>query len=261
MAWLVRSVNFLTQLSSLAMCGCEIWSTDASTTIFWGEECAEKTAWQKKCCTQGKKILSRSISPRNIKLWSTVCAHSINCSSNIHACIHIIMSKITCRNSEAMWNFCTQSVTFVFIWHWWIPFLCRISLKICLFLDRIHIHSFFHYWRRLARTYLTHILLQLIPSKAAVFFISDENLGWLPISLLLIISFSFDPDYDYSVRCTHLFISFACWDGLFWRLHRLMHIKKNWLQEASWSLERAHTWLLHFLCMSASLASPAPPLC
>lgn len=52
-----------------------------------------------------------------------------------------------------------------------------------------------------------HILLQLISSKAAVFFISDENSGWVPISLLLIISLSFDLDYDCSVRHSHLFIA------------------------------------------------------
>lgn len=84
-----------------------------------------------------------------------------------------------------------------------------------------------YYWICLTQTYLMHILLQLIPSKAAVFFISDENLGWLPISLLVIISIFFDLDYDCSVRHTHLFISFAQWDGLFWRLHRLMHIKNG----------------------------------
>lgn len=111
-----------------------------------------------------------------------------------------------------------------------------------------------YYWICLTQTYLMHILLQLIPSKAAVFFISDENLGWLPISLLVIISIFFDLDYDCSVRHTHLFISFAQWDGLFWRLHRLMHIKNG-------SRIRVHTWLLHFLCMYASLASPATPRC
>lgn len=67
----------------------------------------------------------------------------------------------------------------------------------------------------LNRTIFMHILLQLIASKAAVFFISDEYSRWLLISLLLIISFSFDLDYDCSVRDTHLFIVFAWWDGLF----------------------------------------------
>lgn len=90
-----------------------------------------------------------------------------------------------------------------------------------------------------------HILLQLISSKAAVFFISDENSGWLPISLLLIISFSFDLDYDSSVRDTHLFISFAWWDGLFWRLHRLMHIKNGFRSKLE-SCESAHMAVAFF---------------
>lgn len=96
-----------------------------------------------------------------------------------------------------------------------------------------------------------HTLLQLIPSKAAVFFISDENLGWLPITLLLIISFSFDLDYDCSVRHTHLFISFAWWDGLFGDCTDCC----TWIM-ASEERILVRTWLLHFLCMSLSLATP-----
>ena len=57
------------------------------------------------------------------------------------------------------------------------------------------------------RTYFMHILFQLIWSKASVFFISDENSGWVPISLLLIISLSFDLHYGCSVRRSHLFIT------------------------------------------------------
>lgn len=101
-----------------------------------------------------------------------------------------------------------------------------------------------------------HILLQLISSKAAVFFISDENSGWLPISLLLIISFSFDLHYDCSVRHTHLFISFAWWDGLFGYCTDWCTLKMA--SEASWSLarERAHTAVAVSLCVTR--ASPAP---
>ena len=64
---------------------------------------------------------------------------------------------------------------------------------------------------RAARLYESeaYTLLQLASSNAGVFFISDENSGWLPISLPVIIFFSFDLHYDCSVRCTHLFISYA----------------------------------------------------
>lgn len=59
-------------------------------------------------------------------------------------------------------------------------------------------------------------LRQLIAGKAAAVFISDENSGWLPITVLLIISLSFDLCYDCSVRRTHLFICFAwCKTGTF----------------------------------------------
>lgn len=109
-----------------------------------------------------------------------------------------------------------------------------------------------------------HILLQLISRKTPVFFISDENSGWLPISLLLIIFFSFDLDYDCSVRRTHLFISFAWWDGLFGRLHRLMHIKNGFRSKLE-SCESAHMavafWFIYlfiYLSMSVNpLASSA----
>lgn len=119
--------------------------------------------------------------------------------------------------------------------------------------------SSLYYQKCLTRTYFIHILPQLISSKAAVFFISDENSGWLPISLLLIISFSFDPDYDCSVRHTHLFISFAWWDGLFGDCTDWWTLKMA--SEESWSLVKAHTWLLHFLCMSASLLTSPDPCC
>lgn len=71
-----------------------------------------------------------------------------------------------------------------------------------------------------------NILIQLISSKAAVYFISDENLGWVPISILLIISLSFDLDYECSVRRSHLFIILVG-RGSLWRLHRLIHIKNG----------------------------------
>lgn len=105
-----------------------------------------------------------------------------------------------------------------------------------------------YYWKCLTQKYFMHILLQLISRKTPVFFISDENSGWLPISLLLIIFFSFDLDYDCSVRRTHLFISFAWWDGLFGRLHRLMHIKNGFRGKLE-SCESAHMavafWLIY----------------
>lgn len=106
-----------------------------------------------------------------------------------------------------------------------------------------------------------HIFLQLISSKSAVFFISDENLGWLPISLLLIISFSFDLDYDCSVRHTHLFISFAWWDGLFGNSHRLMHIKNGFRSKLE-PCESAHMAVAFSLyvcksCISGSLLRKA----
>lgn len=68
---------------------------------------------------------------------------------------------------------------------------------------------------------------QLIASKAAAVFISDENLGWLPITLPLIISLSFDLCYNSSVRYTHLFICFASRKiGTFLGgLRRLLHMK------------------------------------
>ena len=104
-------------------------------------------------------------------------------------------------------------------------------------------------------TYFMHILLQLTSSKAAVFFISDENSGWLPISLLLIISFSFDRDYECSVRRTHLFISFAWWDGLFWSLHRLLHIKNGFRSKLG-SCECAHMALAFplYVCTSSCIS-------
>lgn len=45
-------------------------------------------------------------------------------------------------------------------------------------------------------------------SKAVLFFISGENSGWVPISLLLIISFAFDLYYGCSVRLS--FIPHVC---------------------------------------------------
>lgn len=64
------------------------------------------------------------------------------------------------------------------------------------------------------RTDFMHILGQLISSKAALFFISGENSGWVSISLLLIISFAFDLYYGCSVR--HSFIHHSWWkDGAF----------------------------------------------
>lgn len=102
-----------------------------------------------------------------------------------------------------------------------------------------------------SRTYFMHTLLQLIPSKAAVFFISDENLGWLPITLLLIISFSFDLHYDCSVRRTHLFISFARRDGLFWRLHRLLHMKNVFGSRRDSLCKCTHGCCIYFVCLQA----------
>ncbi len=59
------------------------------------------------------------------------------------------------------------------------------------------------------RTDFMHILAQLISSKAALFFISGENSGWVSISVLLIISFAFDLYYGCSVR--HSFIHHSWW--------------------------------------------------
>ncbi len=59
------------------------------------------------------------------------------------------------------------------------------------------------------RTDFMHILAQLISSKAALFFISGENSGWVSISVLLIISFAFELYYGCSVR--HSFIHHSWW--------------------------------------------------
>lgn len=105
-----------------------------------------------------------------------------------------------------------------FVFHF--IYIHSLSLIVC---SAVWLCQVIYYWKCPAPTYFMHILLQLISSKAAVFFISDENSGWLPISLLLIISFSF----DLWLLCqTHSFIHLFClvrWTS--WILHRLMHIK------------------------------------
>lgn len=115
-----------------------------------------------------------------------------------------------------------------------------------------------------SRTYFMHTLLQLIPSKAAVFFISDENLGWLPITLLLIISFSFDLHYDCSVRRTHLFISFArreeffgdCTDCCTWK----MSLEAGGIPCASAHMVAAFTLCAFKPWISSSLLWEAPTI-
>lgn len=175
--------------------------------------------------------------------------------------------------SNVKGNYSKLNVTFISVWNCWVLLLWHISSK-CSFLSYLqYVHSLalivcsavwlcqvIYYWKCPAQRYFMHILLQLISSKAAVFFISDENSGWLPISLLLIISFFFDLDCDCSVRHTHLFISFAWWDGLFGCCTDWCTLKMA--SEASGSLVRVHTWLLHFLYISVSHTwISSSPLC
>lgn len=86
MAWPARSVSFLTQLSSLAMCGCEIWSTDASTTIFWEKSVLRRQRdTKKKCCTQGKKY-SHGASHRKYQtpIYSTCLQYQLPTQTYMH---------------------------------------------------------------------------------------------------------------------------------------------------------------------------------
>lgn len=92
------------------------------------------------------------------------------------------------------------------------------------------------------------------------FFVSDENSGWLPISLLLIISFSFDLNYDCSVRHTHLFIFLAWQDELFGDCTDWRTLK--WLQKQAgvlWECTHGCCFFFFFPCSlySVSLASSA----
>lgn len=191
-------------------------------------------------------------------------------NTNMHAQLcHYDTQNVLSNTQDSSHS--TQSLTFISIWNCWVLLLWHFSLKISFFTSFIFIHYSWYFAVQCdcvkpsttenasARTYFMHILLQLISSKAAVFFISDENSGWLPISLLLIISFSFDLDYDCSVRYTHLFISFAWWDGLFGDCTDWCTLKMA--SEANWSLVRVHTWRLHFLCVSVHLLTSSASCC
>lgn len=183
--------------------------------------------------------------------------NNVNIFLNLHTHTH---TRIT------MWkyysNCSAQNIIFNSMWNSWQHIIVAYFYKKCVlyFIYTLN-HSLdfavwlcqaIYRWKRLAPTYFMHILLQLISSKAAVFFISDENSGWLPISLLLIISFSFDLHYDCSVRHAHLFISFAWWDGPFgdctdWCTLKLASEAK--LEPC----ERAHAATAYSLCV------PQPP--
>lgn len=87
--------------------------------------------------------------------------------------------------------------------------------------------------------------------KSFTFFVSDENSGWLPISLLLIISFSFDLNYDCSVRHTHLFIFLAGRDELFGDCTDWRTLK--WLQKQAgvlWEFTHGSCFYFYFFFSS-----------
>lgn len=98
MARLVRSVNFLTQLSSLAKCGCEIWSTDASTTIFWERSVLRRQRDKKKCCTQGKKkkTTEQLTEKYQTLIYSTCSQHQLPTQTYMHThhCAEDYMQEI-----------------------------------------------------------------------------------------------------------------------------------------------------------------------